>query len=56
MRSSDNEYKENQLRNGFDYDLQVWVENYIIQPFRTAQKLGIAGKDIRFIKRLNKVG
>jgi hypothetical protein len=32
MRSSRDEYdKDDVLKNGFDYDLQVWVKDYFIQ-------------------------
>jgi hypothetical protein len=32
MRTSSNEIDEMEVvRNGFDYELQVWVKNYIIQ-------------------------
>jgi len=32
MRSSRDEYdEEGVLKNGFDYDLQVWVKNYFVQ-------------------------
>ena len=47
MRLSENEFKESQLRNGFNYDLQVWVKDYIICPLNEAKRLGIDGKDIR---------
>ena len=30
--STDDFDTEGKLRNGFDYHLQVWVEDYIIQP------------------------
>ena len=38
------------VKNGFDYDLQIWVKNYICQDVgfnRDKYK----GKDIRTIKR-----
>lgn len=31
MRESINVYYNGYLKNGFDYDLQVWVENFVIQ-------------------------
>jgi hypothetical protein len=30
MRYSDNVEINGQVKNGFDYDLQVWVEDYIV--------------------------
>lgn len=53
MRRSQNEMEADNLRNGFDYDLQVWVKDYIIQPLQVAVSKGIAGKDIRTVKQLN---
>ena len=51
MRISENQFKEKMLKNGFDYDLQVWVKDYIICPLQVARDKGIAGKDIRDIKK-----
>ena len=31
MRYSKNQEVNHIVKNGFDYDLQVWVKNYIIQ-------------------------
>lgn len=31
MRVSGDQYKGGQLENGFDYDLQVWVKDGVIQ-------------------------
>jgi hypothetical protein len=51
MRYSNNEEVAGTVRNGFDYDLQVWVKDYIIQDLQVARTLNIVGKDIRFIKK-----
>ena len=32
MRTSSDEIVHGKLKNGYDYELQCWVENYIIQP------------------------
>ena len=32
MRNSSNETINSLVKNGFDYELQCWIENYIIQP------------------------
>ena len=50
MRYSNNEEVAGAVRNGFDYDLQVWVKDYIIQDLRTARESGVVGKDIREVK------
>jgi hypothetical protein len=34
------------IRDGFNYDLQVWVINFIIQDSNSARDKGIVGKDI----------
>lgn len=52
MRYSQNEEIAEVVKNGFDYDLQVWVENYIIQDLREARELNIVGKDIREVKKV----
>lgn len=54
-RKSNNDYDGNGiLRNGFDYDLQAWVINYVIQPCghkpqsRSCCNQGrLAGQDLR---------
>ena len=38
------------LKDGFDYELQVWVKNYICQDVGL-NKHKYAGQDIRIIKR-----
>ena len=38
-------------KNRFDYDLQVWVKDYIIQDLQVARGLKIVGKDIRGVKK-----
>jgi len=53
MRLSDNQEVNGIIKNGFDYDLQIWVKDFIIQDLQIARDLKIAGKDIRNIK--NKV-
>ena len=35
------------VRNGFDYDRQVWVINFIVQDSNSARAQGLAGCDIR---------
>ena len=50
MRYSNNDEVFGAVRNGFDYDLQVWVKDYIIQDMRTARESGVVGKDIREVK------
>ena len=45
------------VKNGFDYNLQVWVEDYIIQECGHPESMGsdccnqriYKGKDIRFV-------
>ena len=32
MRNSNNENVNGIVKTGFDYDLQIWVVNFIIQP------------------------
>ena len=61
-RISNDEIVTGMVKNGFDYDLQVWVKNYIIQPcghpliMRPAHRgacctaWALQGKDIRAIK------
>ena len=56
MRYSNNEIENGIVKNGFDYDLQVWVKDYIIQNLQVARDLKISGKDIREIKREIKRG
>ncbi len=58
MRTSKNEVVSGKIKNGFDYELQVWVKDYTIQKCgHKKQVLGfcchvekLAGKDIRSIK------
>ena len=52
MRISGNDIENGIVKNGFDYELQVWVSNWIIRNLMTAQELGIVGKDIRTVKRI----
>ena len=35
------------VRNGFDYDMQVWVIDWIIQDSNSARAQGLSGCDIR---------
>jgi len=57
-RQSNDDYDSaGALRNGFDYGLQVWVENYIVQPCGHKPKSTsccnqgrLTGQDIRGIK------
>ena len=50
MRESQNEVDDKGfIRNGFDYDLQVWISNYKVQDLQAARDLNISGKDIRGI-------
>ena len=53
MKLSDNTEVNGIIKNGFDYDLQVWIKDYIIQDLQIARDLKIVGRDIRDIK--NKV-
>jgi hypothetical protein len=39
------------VRNGFDYDLQVWVINFIIQDSNSARAQGLTGTKKSRIKR-----
>lgn len=52
-RQSNNEVVDEIIKNGFDYDLQVWVKDYKIvlagSQERTAK---LAGQDIRIIKKI----
>ena len=51
MRYSDNSTdEEGFVVNGFDYDLQVWIEDYNILATNTSLKRGIAYKDIRDVR------
>jgi hypothetical protein len=50
MRYSNNEEVSGAVKNGFDYDLQVWVKDYIIQDLQVARVLNIVGRDIRDIE------
>lgn len=51
MRLSNNQEINGIVKNGFDYDLQVWIEDYIIQDLQVARDKNIVGKDIREIKK-----
>lgn len=44
MRESRNEIVNGIVKNGFDYDLQVWIEDYIIISHE------LIGIDIRIIQ------
>lgn len=44
MKESGNEIVNGIVKNGFDYDLQVWVDDYIIVSKE------LIGKDIRIIQ------
>ncbi len=58
MRNSINLEVNGKVKDGFDYDLQVWVKNYIIQKCGHPKAItgicchvkGLAGKDVRTIK------
>ncbi len=60
MRFSGDEIVHGVVKSGFDYDLQVWVESFIIQPcgHRFANSQGpvccearaLAGRDIRSVE------
>lgn len=56
MRYSTNEEVNGTVKNGFDYDLQVWVKNYkIILAGSTERTNTLKGIDIReFKKEINK--
>lgn len=49
MRVNNNQEINGIVKNGFDYDLQVWVKDYIIQNLQVARKNKIVGRDIREI-------
>ena len=43
-RQSNNDYDENgTLRNGFDYDLQVWVVDYLIPDCKHPREMKVNG-------------
>ena len=48
-RESSNEEVNGIVKNGFDYALQVWILEYIIQDTRSAQEQELVGCDIRSI-------
>ena len=56
MRQSTNEEINGVVQNGFDYDLQVWIMDYIIQacghsrPLEHCNGCKLVGQDIRGIK------
>lgn len=50
MRISNNQEVKGIIKNGFNYDLQVWIKDFIIQDLQVARDLKIAGKDIREVK------
>lgn len=51
-RISNDEIVNGIIKNGFDYDLQVWIKDYIIQNLQVARDLKIVGQDIREIKKI----
>ena len=49
-RQSNNEVDTNGfIKHGFDYKLQVWVTDHIIQDMQIARELNLVGKDNRKI-------
>lgn len=46
--STDETDRQGRVKNGFDYNLQVWVKDYITQPVGLGARQ-YAGKDIRTI-------
>lgn len=55
MRYSNNEEIKGIVKNGFDYEYQVWIVNYIIQNCGhnfdcNCKSRELLGKDIRIIK------
>jgi len=59
MRYSDNVEVKGIVKNGFDYGLQLWVENYIIQLCGHEARIDckcngkkFAGQDIRKVRGL----
>lgn len=52
MRTNIDEIVNDVVKNGFDYDVQVWVKDYkIILAGSNEQTAELKGKDIREIKR-----
>ena len=56
MRESANEEVAGIVKNGFDYNLQVWVKNYIIQDCGhevcRCEARQYQGQDIRQVKEI----
>lgn len=59
MRYNNNENKNGIVKNGFDYDLQVWIKNYIIllcghkkDFICNCNGKKFVGRDIRKIKKI----
>ena len=44
MRNSQNEVINGVVKNGFDYQLQCWIKEYIIQPCGHKGECGCFGK------------
>jgi len=58
MRYSNNIKVNNAIKDGFDYDLQVWIKNFIIQNCGHKKDFAcncngkkFSGQDIRNIKK-----
>ena len=50
MRTSRNEVVNGIIKNGFDYDLQVWVKDYKIVLAGSIERTNeLKGQDIRFV-------
>ena len=53
-RMSDDEIRNGRVYNGFDYELQVWVVNGVIQPVGLGKAL--AGQSIYAVEGAESVG
>ena len=55
MRYSTDEITDGIVKNGFDYDLQVWVKNYkIVLAGSQERTKALEGTDIRELKNTKK--